>query len=337
MEEWEGKLPPHLLEEFILETVRRPDPRVLVGPSIGEDAAIIDFGEKVLVVHSDPITGAVENIGWYAVHIACNDVATRGARPRWLLPVMLIPKGGIELARKIAVDMRKAAEEVDATIVGGHTEFTLGLNRPIISMTAIGEADKDKYVCTSKCKPGDLVILTKGVAIEGTAIIASELENVLEKRIPREIIERAKGFLRKISVVKDALTAMTVGGVHAMHDPTEGGIAGGLQELALASGLGIIAYEKDMLIAEETERILLAVKADPLRTISSGSLLIVAEPSYAFRIIEELKRNGIPAGIIGRMLPSPEERLIIRKSGAKMDLSEHIEDDLWRVLREVLE
>jgi len=331
--EWEGKLPPKLLEEYVLKILRKDDPRLLVGPSIGEDAAIIDFGEKVLVIHSDPITGAVQGIGWYAVHIACNDIATRGAKPRWLLPVLLLPVGQISLLKEIVKDIAKAAEEVGAVVVGGHTEFTPGLNRPIISMTAIGEVDKNRYVTTSMCRPGDLIILTKGVAIEGTSIIANELEEYLKKRLPEYLIERAKKFTREISVVKDALTAVSVGGVHAMHDPTEGGVAGGIQELAMASKLGVVAYEEKMIIREETREILSLVGADPLKTISSGSLLIVAVPSKAPEIVKALKREGVQATIIGEILDDPRKRYIVRKDGRRLDLHQHIKDDLWEALK----
>jgi len=336
LKRWEGKLPPQLLKQLVLEVVSRKDPRVLVGPSIGEDAAIIDFGDRVLVVHSDPITGAVKNIGWYAVHVACNDIATRGARPQWLLPVVLLPIGEVEAAKQVAKDIRRAADEVGAVVVGGHTEFAPGLNRPIVSMTAIGEAPKNGYVTTSMCRPGDKVILTKGVAIEGTAIIAAELEHELKGRIPQETLESAKSFTRYLSVVKDALTAVEAGGVHAMHDPTEGGVAGGLQELAIASQLGIIAYEEKMIIRKETQILLSTVGADPLKTISSGSLLIAAEPNAAPKIVEKLNQVGIPASIIGEIIEDSEKRYIVRKDGSKMSLHGYIADDLWKTLSQHL-
>ena len=334
--ELEGKLPPKLLEEYVLSVLRKRDPRVIVGPSIGEDAAIIDMGDRVLVVHSDPITGAIENIGWFAVHIACNDVATRGARPLWLLPVIMVPTGRVDIIKEIVEDMRRAADEVGATVVGGHTELTPGIGRPIISMTAIGEVKKNEFLTTSNCRPGDHVILTKGVAIEGTAIIAKELEHVLKARLPSHIIEEGKKFMYKISVVKDAMIAKSVGGVHAMHDPTEGGIACGLQELAIASGLGIIAYEDKMPISSVTKEILRTVNGDPLRTISSGSLLIVADPSRSIDIVNTLKKNGIVAGIIGEMVEDRNTRLIYRVNGSTMSLKQPIEDELWRILREIL-
>ena len=328
---WEGKLPSKLLEEYVLRLFKKKDPRVLVGPSIGEDAAIIDFGEKVLIVHSDPITGAVKRIGWYATHVVSNDIATRGAKPKWLLPVLIIPVGKVEYLKEIVKDIAKASEEIGATVIGGHTEFTPGISRPIISMTAIGEASK--YVTTSMCKPGDKVILTKGVAIEGTSIIANELEKVLLKTLPKYIVERAKSLVNEISVIKEALIATRAGGVHAMHDPTEGGVACGLQELAIASKLGVVAYEDKMIVREETEKVLSFVGADPLKILSSGSLLIVADSSKASNIVNTLIENGIKASIIGEMQEDKNSRYIIRKSGEVMNLNKHIEEEIWRVLK----
>ena len=331
----EGKLPPSSLEKY-LKIIRKKDPRVLLGPSIGEDAAIIDMGDKVLVIHSDPITGAIKKIGWYAVHIVANDIATRGAKPRWFLPVILIPKEMRDKIGEIFRDMRKALDEIDGYIVGGHTEITPGINRPIISMTALGEVDKDKYITTSGCKPGDDIILTKGVAIEGTSIIANELYEYLKDKIDKKTLQKAQKLSEKISVVKDALIAVENGEVHAMHDPTEGGIANGLLELALASGCGFIAYEEKMLIRPETKIILEAVEADPLAMISSGSLLIVSNPSTSQNIIKALQENDIEATIIGKITDDPSTRLIIRKDGRKSLLKDYVIEELWKVLEKIL-
>ncbi len=217
----EGKLPPDLLERY-LSILRKHDPRVIVGAQIGEDAALIDMGDRLLVVHSDPITGAITRIGWYVVHIVANDVATRGAKPRWFLPVVMLPLDWEDRAGEVFRDMREAIDEIGAYIVGGHTEFTPGLNRPIISMTALGEVEKTKYVMTKNCRPGDDIILTKGVAIEGTSIIANELYDYLKENIDEDILQRARALSKQISVVKEALIAVKSGEVHAMHDPTEG-------------------------------------------------------------------------------------------------------------------
>ena len=332
----EGKLPPHRLERY-LTILRKSDPRVIVGASIGEDAALIDMGDKLLVVHSDPITGAIKKIGWYAVHIVANDIATRGAKPKWFLPVVMLPPEWEDKVEEIFRDMRVAIDELDAYIVGGHTEFTPGLNRPIISMTAIGEVEKSKYIVTGNCRPGDDIILTKGVAIEGTSIIANELYEYLKRKIDEKILVKARSLSKQISVVREALLAVESGEVHAMHDPTEGGIANGLLELALASGHGFIVYEKSMNILPETEIVLSCVGADPLTTISSGSLLIVSPPSSTEKILDRLRNEGINATKIGKIVEDPATRIIIRKNGEEMQVSEeNISEDLWKVLGKIL-
>jgi hydrogenase expression/formation protein HypE len=175
-----GKLHSKLLERYVFTRVGVRDPAV-VGPGIGEDAAIVDLGDgRVLVAHVDPITGAVENLGWLAVHIACNDIAVRGAKPRWLLSVLYLPeKADEELIDKITAQIDEAAKEVEVMVVGGHTEFTLGLDRPLISMTAIGIADRGRIVTTSGARAGDVVIMTKTVAVEGTAILATDFRDAL--------------------------------------------------------------------------------------------------------------------------------------------------------------
>ncbi len=331
--ELRGKLPPGLLREVVLDSLPPLDDRVLVGPSVGEDAAVIDYGDRVLVVHSDPITGAVRNIGWLAVHIACNDVATQGARPLWILPVVLVPPGwGVEGLRAIVSDIRRATEELRVSVVGGHTEFTPGIDRPILAVTVLGEAPRDRYVTTSGCRPGDLIILTKGLAIEGAAIIASEMEEELAGVLGRGVVEEAKGLIRMISVVEDALTAVSAGGVHAMHDPTEGGVAGGLQELAIASGVGVVAYEERMPMHPAARRVLEAVGADPLTTISSGSLLIAADRGAADGILASLRRRGIEARVVGEVVGDPGRRVVVRRDGSVLDLGGEVRDDLWRVL-----
>jgi len=331
----EGKLPPDLLEKC-LSIVRKDDPRIVTGPQIGEDAALIDIGDKLLVIHSDPITGAVTRIGWYAVHIVANDIATRGARPIWFLPVVMLPLGWEDRVEEIFRDMRKAVDELDACIVGGHTEFTLGLNRPIISMTALGEVEKTKYVTTKNCRPGDDIILTKGVAIEGTSIIANELYDYLKDKVSGQVLQRAKALSEQISVVKDALIAINSGEVHSMHDPTEGGVANGLLELSLASGYGFVAYEESMIILPETEIILDVVKADPLTTISSGSLLIVSPAESTEEIIKNLEKEGIRASKIGKIVEDPSRRVIIRRDHRKMEVTDYIKEDLWSVLEKIL-
>jgi len=329
-----GKLDPETLRKLVLNRLGVSDPRVVLGPNIGEDATVIDFGDRALVVHSDPITGAVEDVGRLAVNICTNDIATRGVRPLWILTVLLLPET-VNLAqlKNITTQIDEAAKELSVAVIGGHSEVALGINRPIIVTTALGETPKEKFVRTSGAKIGDSIIVTKGAAIEGTAILTQELESFLQRKIDKKTLERAKQFIKKISVVEDALTAVEVGGVHAMHDATEGGVAGGLQEIAWASNVGIIAYEERILLHKETEVVCQALGIDPLITISSGTLLISAHPKKAVNILAALKGKGIPAAVVGKVVDKREGTYIMRRDRTKFDLSKPVKEELWKALK----
>jgi len=328
-----GKLEPDMLKQFVFSCLGAANSRVILGPRIGEDASVIDFKDKVLVVHSDPITGAVEDIGWLAVNIVANDIATRGVKPLWMLIVLLLPNN-IDSAKlkHITQQIDEAAKELGIAIVGGHSEVTPSIKRPIIVATAMGEAEKDKLVQSSGAKVGDHVIVTKGAAIEGTAILSRELAEPLQRKINSRIIKNAQRFIRNVSVVEDALTAVKVGGVHAMHDATEGGVAAGLQEIAWASDVGIVAYEKKISVYEETKLICQALKIDPLRTIGSGALIISAHPKKAKEIVAALREKGISASIVGETVDKSKGSNILRKNGTMLDLTEPVKEELWRVL-----
>jgi len=331
-----GKLDPNMLRQVVFNRLGKQDLRVLLGPNIGEDATVIDFRDRTLVVHSDPITGAIENIGWLAVNVCANDIATRGVRPLWILTVLLLPEGvSLGQLKNITTQLDEAAKELGVAVVGGHSEVTAGIERPILITTALGETPKEKFVRTSGAKVSDSIIVTKGAAIEGTAILSHELESFLQRKMDRKTLDKAKQFIKKISVVKDALTAVEVGGVHAMHDATEGGVAGGLQEIAWASNVGIIAYENKVPIYEETEAICQALKIDPLRTISSGTLIIAARPEEAAKILVTLRDRGIRAAIVGRVVDKKKGIHVVRKNGTRLDLSKPVKEELWKALKKM--
>ena len=328
-----GKLDPNLLKQMVFGCLGSPDPRVIVGPKIGEDAAVIDLKDRVLVIHSDPITGAVENIGWLAVNICANDIATRGVRPLWILVVMLLPQDiNSAQLKQITRQIDEAAKELGIAVVGGHSEVTPSIDRPILVATAIGEAEKGRFVSSSGAKIGDRIIVTKGAAIEGTAILSTEMAEALQRRVGRSLVQRAQKLIKRIGVVKEALAAMKVGGVHAMHDATEGGIAGGLQEVAWASSVGIIAYEESIPVYEETKAICKALNIDPLKTISSGALIISAHPEKAEEIAAVLHKRGIQASIIGEVVDEKEGSYVLRRDGTKLDLSKPVKEELWGAL-----
>lgn len=326
-----GKVPPEKLREVVFKHLGVQGERVLVRSGVGIDAAAVEFGDKVLVASTDPITGAEKHIGFYAVNVNANDVATFGAKPKWFLVSVLLPEGIDErLLGDIMVDIDKSAKELGIAVIGGHTEVTPGLTRPIVVGTMLGEVKKEKLVHAGNAKPGDVIILTKGAGIEGTAIIASEHEEELVKAFGKEFVERAKAFLWKISVVKEALIANEVG-VNAMHDPTEGGIANGLYEMADASGLGFKVYYEKIPIAEETKKICEYFNLDPLALISSGALLISTSRENTAKILTALENEGITASIIGEFLEDKEKRIIV-KGRKEEELKRPLSDELWKVV-----
>jgi hydrogenase maturation factor len=282
----------------------------------------------------DPITGAVERIGWLAVNVNANDIATFGVEPTLFSSCILLPE---EEDRKtletICTQMDKAAKDLGIAIIGGHCEVTLGLTNPIVIGCAMGITEKGNYVTAGGAKPEDKLILTKSAGIEGTAILATEKEKQLKRELELATLQSAKELYHKISVVKDALIAIKAGGVHAMHDPTEGGVSGGIHEMAEASNVGFQIYEEKIPIQPETKKICAYFKIDPLQLISSGALLISAKPEFADEIAEELKQNKISASIIGEFLENKHEHRIVRKNGTIQTLPRPVSDHLWLALK----
>jgi len=328
-----GKVPIEVLEKIVFRNLGAERDDVVLSPSIGEDAAIVQAGNEVLAISSDPITGAEEWLGWLAVHVSANDVATRGVQPRWFNSIILLPKNSTTgLVEKICTQMNKAARQLNIAIIGGHCEVTPGIDHPIVTGCAIGVAENGKYVTCSGARIGDQIILTKGTGIEGTAILASDRRAELLKVFDESFVNKAENFFEKISVVKDAITAFRIGGVSAMHDPTEGGVAGGLHELADAANVGFQVYEKEIFIPEETRKICAHFNVDPLQLISSGSLLIVAEEENTNEIISSLSRNGVQASIIGEVIEPALGRNLVTKAGEKTELVRPVSDHLWTAL-----
>ena len=328
-----GKVPTEVLEKIVFRNLGAKRDDVVLNPSIGEDAAIVKSGNEVLAISSDPITGAEEWLGWLAVHVSANDVATRGVQPRWFNSIILLPKNSTtELIEKICTQMDKAARQLDIAIVGGHCEVTPSINHPIVTGCAIGVAENGKYVTSGGARIGEQIILTKGTGIEGTAILASDRRAELLTVFGESFVKKAESFFEKISVVKDALTAFRIGGVSAMHDPTEGGVAGGLHELADAANVGFNVYADKILVPEETRKICAYFGVDSLQLISSGSLLVVANKENAGKIIGSLSRNGVRASIIGEVVEPALGRCLVTKAGEKTELVRPASDPLWRAL-----
>ncbi|MEM3571086.1 MAG: AIR synthase family protein [Candidatus Bathyarchaeia archaeon] len=328
-----GKIPPKSLVKTVFKYLGVPNKRVILGPAIGEDAAIVKVKGKVLALTTDPITGATENIGWLSVHINANDIATRGIKPLWYLCCILLPERKNEnLLESIMKQINKAAKELKIAVVGGHSEVTPGLQRPIVVGFMIGECEKGKYVTSSGAKIGDKIILTKTAGIEGTAILANELKDFLKDKVDPKVLKKAKSFIKNISVVKDALIAMKYSGVSAIHDPTEGGVFNGLWELAKASNVGLIVKEDKIPIALETKKICDILRLDPLKIMSSGALLMTVKEKEAEDVANALRRSGIQASIIGDVVKLKKGKKLVKKNGEIVKIEPYFRDELYIAL-----
>jgi hydrogenase expression/formation protein HypE len=305
-----GKLPADLLQS-VLGTYAVRDPRVVIGARVGEDAAVIDLGDRYLVAAADPITFATDELGWYAVTINANDIAVRGATPHWFLATLLLPDGATDEAtiRRLFTQLTEACTALDVALIGGHTEITHGIDRPLVAGTMLGEVAKEGLVTTAGAQVGDAVVLTKGVPIEGAAIIAREKEReLLARGVPAAMIRTARGFLHTpgISVRREAEIACRVARVHAMHDPTEGGIATALHELAAAANVGLRIQQEALAVLPEGGVLCAAFGLDPWGTIASGALLLALPDAEVGTLLNALAHEGIAARIIGHVVPAAQ-------------------------------
>ncbi len=303
-----GKLPPEVLAR-LLEQAPADDPRVLLRPGIGLDCAVIDAGPDLLVFKSDPITFATDEIGWYLVQVNANDLATTGATPRWLLLTLLLPEDQttVERVEQLAGQVYAACRAIGVSVVGGHTEVTYGLSRPILAGTLIGEVARDRLVTPRGAQPGDRLLLTKGVPIEATALLAREFPQRLAQVLSAAELEQARNFLREpgLSILADAQAAQRAGRVTAMHDPTEGGLAAALWELAEASDHSLWFDPARVPVPPLSARVCAAFGLDPLAAIASGALLLTTPPAEAATIVAALQAQGIPCAEIGAVEDGP--------------------------------
>ena len=299
-----GKLPNRILAKLLEEVSGSDDdPRLIVGPRVGEDAAHIDFGDSVLIAKTDPITFAASDIARYAVNVNANDIAVAGGTPKWFLATLLMPTGSTDAeVADIFRQLRHAAQEVGVTLAGGHTEITQAVTQPVICGFMLGEAPVGSNISASAVEPGDAILLTKGIAIEGTAILARDAKDgLLDAGVAPGTVSRADDFLMNpgISVLTDAQALISSGTVHAMHDITEGGISTAAHELATASNLDIEIRRSDVTVLPETAEICDALGLNPWGLIGSGALLAAVDSAMASDAVNKLKRAGIDAAVIG--------------------------------------
>ncbi|MGB9868194.1 MAG: AIR synthase family protein [Bacillota bacterium] len=322
-----GKLPVEVLEKCVLSKTGIRRPEVLVPPGVGEDCAALDFGGDLVAVSSDPITGAANQIGWYAVHVGCNDLAACGAQPVAVTLTILAPENATaQQVEEVMAQAHDACVQLGISIAGGHTEVTEAVRRLVVCTTAIGRVPRTGLVTPQGMKPGHALIVTKSVGLEGTSILAVAKRDVLDLSVPREMIRQAMEFSKLISVVRDGLVAAGAG-ASAMHDITEGGLLGAVWELCHAAGCGAVVHREAVPVAPETAAICKALSLDPLKLISSGSMLVAAPNPE--RMLEELHKAGVSASVVGHVTG---EGIYLEADGQRQQIQPPDSDELWKVL-----
>lgn len=319
-----GKLPIELLNESVLSMTGAPSGRVKIGARAGMDFAAVLVPGGYLLVSADPVTGASDKIGWYAVNVGANDVATSGNRPSFIETVMLLPEGtNAKDVKRIAKEVHEAALSLKLTVLGGHTEVTPGLSRPIIIVTAFALARN--FVSADCAREGDSIMVTKTAGIEGTAILARRAGGELHPLLRRKAVKMEEQF----SIVNEAVKAYETGLVHAMHDCTEGGVLGAVYEMSLASNLGFEIRESAIPVAPVTRRVTKALGIDPIKLIGSGSLLMAVERGGEHRVEGSL-RGICPVTAIGRFRMG--SRTLAHSDGSESTVRRAPTDELWRTL-----
>jgi hydrogenase maturation factor len=335
----DGKLPVQLLRELLskLAVDLEGDLRVKAGPAIGEDAAAIDRGDHYLLLAADPITFSPKRIGWYSVQVNANDIAAMGGKPQYFLSTILLPSGAAteDMARTILSDIAAACREIGALAVGGHTEVTPGIDRPLVAGAMVGEVEKDRLLTSAGARPGDMVLITKGIAIEATAILAEERAREVREAFGEEFQRKAAAFLTDpgISVLSASAAASEAGGVTAMHDVTEGGIANALWEVAEASGVGMVVIETEIPRFWESTRIAERFQMDLLGAIGSGALVLTTSEPDTGRLLTALEERGSSAFVIGRVV-SREKGVSMVRGKEEIPLPRFTRDEVARVLSE---
>lgn len=296
-----GKLDSELLKKIVFQKITYKSPEVITRPGIGEDCAVVDFGEYECVMSTDPITAAVNEIGRLAIHITCNDIASNGIQPLGIMLAVMLPVGTTE--NDISMMMEQAgqtAADLGVEIIGGHTEITSAVNTPVIVSTAVGKAEKGKSQKAKSMKPGDYIMMTKWAGIEGTGIIASDFEEQLKEICTQDELQEAKEMLSKVSVVKDGIVAGKIG-TAGMHDITEGGVFGAVWEMCQISGTGCEIWIDKIPVKTVTKKICKRFDINYLRLISSGCMIIIVNSDNKDKLERDMKKANIEINCIGQI------------------------------------
>jgi len=328
------------MSKFSIEVLNRTvypyfshkDPDVVLGAKFGEDVALTRVGGVLLASHVDPIVGAVQNIGWLAVHVACNDIATSGAAPRWIQLLVLVPSEDDEaLLAEIMQDIARASDETGVEIIGGHTGYSASLSRPLVAVTALGTVQEGDQVLTQGAQPGDHVIITKGIPLEGTAILANDFSQAaLCLGLTQADLAAARALMSKVSVIPEAMIFAKFGAT-SMHDVTRGGLLETLREMTLVSGVGMQIEDDRIPIPKVAVRFASAFQFDPLKMISSGTLAATVPDAKVAAVAEALGDSGILFADIGMIIEGKGVQVVRDGQFLSFDDVEPEADELARM------
>ena len=328
-----GKLDSDILQKTVLDNIKYKNDCVKIRAGIGEDCAVVDFGQYDCIVSTDPITASVKDIGRLAIHISCNDIASNGIRPVGITLVLMLPEGTTsEEVDTIMSQAGKAASEAKVEIVGGHTEVTNAVNQPVVVSTAFGKVLSQEPQTAALMQPGDAVIMTKSAGIEGTGIIVTDYEEELKGYLTEAEIAEGKKLLEQVSVIEEGVIAGEIG-TRGMHDITEGGVLGAVWEMCHISGLGVLLEEKDITVNSVTKKVADKYDIDCLRLISSGSMIIVSAKEKEDEILNALKEANIEASIIGRIKEADCGLKINCADGEVKEITPPERDELYKVVK----
>ena len=324
-----GKIPEKVMKRTVYSQMKVKRPEVLIHTGIGEDCSAIESGdEEAIVMSVDPITGATKDIGKLAFQITANDIASSGAKLIGMLIDIILPVGSHESdLRDIMQDIGALTEQYNVEILGGHTEVSDSVNRPLISVTGVGKANREDLIATAGLEPGDELVVTKWIGLEGSAILASEKEEELKAALPPDIVDQAKEFSELMNVLPESEIAREVG-ISSMHDVTEGGIFGAMWEMAVASGVGLEVDIRKIPIRQETIEICEHFDINPYMLISSGSMLIGTK--HGNLLVDMLESAGIHAAVIGYVIEGADR--IVRNGDEKRYLEPPKSDELYKVM-----
>jgi hydrogenase maturation factor len=332
-----GKLPLGFLQT-LLQKYAKPTAgsrAVKVGAGIGQDAAVIEFADRLLIAKTDPITFLAEDIGYYALHINANDVACMGGEPKWFLATLLLPETNTTpaLVENIFHQLSHACKKIGVELCGGHTEITAGLNRPLIAGCLLGEAPAERLFSPQRLEVDDAIILTKGLAIEATSIMGRAHAGKVAGIFDPDFAEKCRAFLHDpgISVLPEARLAWRQEGVHALHDPTEGGLANAIHELLAARDLGVEIERESIPLFPETKLLCDHFRLEALGLIASGALLIAGEEKACAKLLPQLHRKGIAATVIGKVLPAGQGRWLVHKK-QRVQLPVYRRDEILKMI-----